>query len=273
LASNTTSGGRKPTKAERKEEARLERDRIQRQMASRTRNRKIGLGLIALAVAVIVVIVAVSRLNAPNNSPAALLTRASADAKAAGCGPVQQTPNYNNAPGQDPDIDHAHIGDTTDPNAPLTAPPLSSYPTVPPASGPHYPAPRGPIAGGVYTTPPDAWGAIHSLEHGGVIIWYSPAAAGSSQVKQIESFYNQSKDVGQSKVIVAEYNYPDQGAAGQLPAGKQMALVAWHRLQLCSLPSLPAAFDFASQYSSGYPTSGVPSRKYIGVAREPNVAM
>ena len=32
-------------------------------------------------------------------------------------------------------------------------------------------------------------------------------------------------------MIVAPYDYPDQGAAGTLPAGTQMALVAWHNVQ------------------------------------------
>ena len=54
-------------------------------------------------------------------------------------------------------------------------------------------------------------------------------------------------------MIVAPYNYPDQGAAGRLPAGKQMVLVAWHHLQSCARPSLAVAFDFVAHYRSPPP--------------------
>jgi hypothetical protein len=105
------------------------------------------------------------------------------------------------------------------------------------------------------------------MEHAGVIIWYAQNAP-SKAIDEIKRFYEQTADVGQSKVIVAPYDYPTQGAHGQLPAGVLMALVAWHRLQTCAQPNLAAAFDFTSQYANTYP-----GRNYIGVAREPNAAM
>ena len=253
--------GRRATKAERKEEARLERDRIQRQMAARKRNRKISIVVVALAVAGILVATALYSSANKIPSPASLLSNAAADTSASGCGPIQTTTNYQNAPGDDPAIDHAHIGDATAP----TPPPLSSYATVPPASGPHDP---NAATGGVYTTPPIVYQAIHSMEHAGVIIWYAPSAADSKAVKQIQRFYGQTVDVGQSKVIVAPYNFPDQGTQGHLPSGYQMALVAWHRLQLCASPSLSVAYSFSSQYSNA-----TPNGKYKGVARELNSSM
>ena len=263
--SKQTDPGRKLTKAEKKEEARLERERIQQQMAARNRNQRIGTVPIALALVVVVVVIFVVKPGGGSAgdlaTPEALLAKAADDAKAAGCTAVQETPNYSDAPGADPDIDHAHIGSTTAP----TAPPLSTYPTIPPASGPHDPTPAG---AGVYERPPDIYSAIHSLEHAGAIIWYAPSAADSDEVKAIRAFYAQTDNVGQSKVIVAPYDFPDQGEQGSLPSGVQMALVAWHRLQTCAAPSLAAAFDFTSQYANTYP-----SRKYIGVAREPNSTM
>ena len=269
-SSRTGNESRRPTKAERKEQARLEREQIQHKMASRKRNRNVGVVLIALAVVVAIVVVVITSVggSAAIASPQTLLAKASSEQKAAGCGQVQTTPNYANAPGADPDIDHAHIGDTADPNAPATPPSLSTYPTWPPASGPHEPPPLGPIAAGVYDSPPDIYGAIHSMEHAAAIVWYAPSAADSTAVKQIKAFYRQTNNVGQSKVIVAPYDYPTQGAHGQLPAGVLMALVAWHRLQTCAQPNLAAAFDFTSQYANTYP-----GRNYIGVAREPNAAM
>jgi hypothetical protein len=75
--------------------------------------------------------------------------------------------------------------------------------------------------------------------------------------------------VGQAKIIVAPYDYPDQGAAGQLPSGVQMALVAWHRLETCSAVNLAVAFDFSSQLE----VPGYGGQTYSGVAREPTSAI
>jgi len=267
--SGATDDGRRLTKAERREEARLKREEIQRKMATRKRNRRMGLVLVV--VAVVIAIVAVFMTSGGDDtsasgipSPASLLSQVTTATGTAGCDAVQETPNYANAPGADPDIDHAHIG-----TPPVTTPPpLSTYATIPPASGPHDPSPLG---AGVYDTPPDVYRTIHSLEHGAVIIWYSPDATGK-QLDDLIEFYRQpagDPEIGQAKIIIAPYDYPDQGAAGQLPAGVQMAVVAWHRLQTCTAVSLPVAFGFSSQYE----VPGYAGQPYKGVAREPNGAM
>src|SRR3546814_8016556 len=49
---------------------------------------------------------------------------------------------------------------------PAAMPPLSSYPSVPLASGPHNPTPW---SRGVYSTPPPIDQVIHSLEHGAAV--------------------------------------------------------------------------------------------------------
>jgi len=234
-------------------------------MAARSRNRKVGTVLVAIAAVVIVVAVVLAQAGGALPSPTDLKTQAASQQKAAGCSGVQQTPNYQNAPGADPDIDHAHIGASAQFQQP---PALSTYPTVPPASGPHNPTPA---TAGVYSSPPDIYQAIHSLEHAGVIIWYAPSAAGSDAVKQIRAFYGRTTsaiNVGQAKVIVSPYDYPSQGAQGSLPPKVQMALVAWHFLQTCAQPSLAVAFNFSSQYSNAYPNA-----PYLGRAREPNLPL
>lgn len=259
--------GRRLTKAERKEQARLERERIQRQMQARARNRNIGLALVGLAIVAVVVVVFVMQPGGSDvalATPDELLADADSAAQAAGCGDIQQTPNYENAPGADPDIDHTHIGSTSQVSTP---PPLTSYPTVPPASGPHDPTPA---SAGVYDSGElDVYRAMHSMEHAAVIIWYAPGAADSEAVQQIRAFYEQSDDVGQSKVIVAPYDYPDQGEAGSLPSGIQMAVVAWHRLQTCASPDLAVAFSFAAQHE----LPSVAGQTYVGVARETNAVI
>ena len=193
------------------------------------------------------------------------MKQAPAAKQSAGCDSVQTTPNYANAPGADPPIDHAHIGSSP---AVATAPALSTYATIPPASGPHNPEP---LPGGIYSSPPDVYRTIHSLEHGAVIIWYAPGTAGGA-LDDLRAFYGQPQtdaDIGQVKIIVAPYDYPDQGTAGQLPSGVQMAVVAWHRLQLCSSVSLAVAFDFSSRFE----VPGYGGQTYAGVAREPTTAI
>ena len=63
-------------------------------------------------------------------------------------------------------------------------------------------------------------------------------------------------------MIIAPYSYPDQGTAGQLPDGVQMALVAWHRMQTCSSVSLPVAFavHVEVQRTAGAPARPTPGR-------------
>ena len=262
--------GARLTKAQRQEEARQKRLEIERGMAARKRNRKIGTALVVAAIVAVVAVVVFAPKKKPTTptgtlpSMTTLISQADSAAKTSGCDTVADTPNYGNAPGADPDMDHHHIGDATVP----TPPPLSSYATIPPASGPHN---SSPLKAGAYDTPPDVYQSIHSLEHAGVIIWYSPAVANSPEIARIKEFYSQTANVGQAKVIVAPYDYPDQGAAGQLKPGVEMAVVAWHRLQTCATPSLAVAFRFAAQHEfTGAPIAG---QSYIGVAREQNSAM
>jgi Protein of unknown function (DUF3105) len=244
---------RRPTKAERKEQARVERESIQRQMAARKRNRTIGLSLVALAAVAVIVAVVVLQPDTADDSgepaPADLLAQAPAAAETAGCGEVQTTGDY---PGG------ADGGGLAHEQYRELPPPLDTYPTTPPASGPHA---DFTLPAGVYDSPPDMGSVIHSLEHGGSVVWYSPDAS-QQEVDAITAFYNRSDPVGQDRVIVAPYDY--EGPGGQLPDGVQMALVAWHRLQTCATPSLEVAFDFTSQYSA--PTTQ--DRDYLGEAPE-----
>ena len=92
-------------------------------MARRRRNRSVGLVLIVVAVATVVVAVFVTSGGGSGITSAAdLLKQAPAAEKSAGCTSVQTTANYQNAPGADPAIDHAHIGST---GGVPTAPPVS----------------------------------------------------------------------------------------------------------------------------------------------------
>ncbi len=176
-------------------------------------------------------------------------------AVAAGCSQVRVIQPY---PGNN---DRAHIGGGQV-NSP---PPLSSYRSRPPASGPHNPTP---MPAGVYTQPPDVYRTIHSLEHGAVIIWYRLGTQ-SAALTSIQNFY--SDPASNDHVIVAPYSYPSQGQAGSLPAGQQMVLVAWHHVQDCTRISLAAVQSFVSHYRLTTGERSAPG--YQGDAPEPGVAI
>jgi len=175
--------------------------------------------------------------------------------EAAGCTTVKTVAPYNPAA-----EDRAHIGAQ---GSPVTTPPaLSSYRTAPPTSGPHDPSP---LPAGVYDSPPDVYRTIHSLEHAAVVVWYRPGAT-SSALADLKSFFQENPQELE-KVIVAPYSYPSQGAKGELPAGTNMVLVAWHHMQSCERVSLGAARAFIGSYRIN------PSRPadYRGDAPEPTV--
>ena len=217
------------TKAERKEEARRQRVELQRKMAKTRRNRRIAMGVV-VALVVGVGAYALTRPQEARADPQELLATADQGREAAGCGEVEEVGPY-----EPKSEDRSHI---------VAQLPLSSYPSVPPASGPHNAIPYG---AGVYSTPPPIDRVIHSLEHGAAIVWYSPDVSGQ-ELDRIRTFYG-GNNVG-SRVIVAPYDYPDEGAAGTLPAGTQMALVAWHTVQTCDNVNLAAAFGFTSSYTA-----------------------
>ena len=245
--------GRRLTKAERKEQARREREELQRRLASKRRARRLGIGAGALVVAAAVIGTTLLPSGSDQPGPEQLLQRAAAAAGAAGCDEVATTPDYDPA-----DQDRTHLGEGV-------APPLSTYATTPPASGPHADVT---LPAGVYDSVSidELYQSIHSLEHGATVIWYDPTAPAARTARLIE-FYDrrlQDAQVGQDRVIVAPYDFPGD-AAGILPEGTQMAMVAWHRLRTCASVDVAVAFDFTSQYS--FPTSE--DRDYAGDAPEP----
>jgi hypothetical protein len=201
-----------------------------------------------VAAAVVVGIgVAVWASSRPKKASAAdqkIIARGAAAAQAAGCSGVTTVKPYRN------DQDREHIqGDV--------GPALSTYPSTPPASGPHN---ATPLAAGAYSDPPDIWQVIHSLEHGAAVIWYSPDAGRDPQVLRIKDFY--SDPANNDHVIVAPYDYAGQGAGGRLPDGKKLVLSAWHHMQTCASPNFDVARAFALQYAA------VPGHAYKGDAPE-----
>jgi hypothetical protein len=243
-----------PNRLARKEEARRQRERIRRQMSRRRMLRRAGRwGVAALVVGGIVG--AVFFLNRPeelNAEQRATVRRAQRAVTPAGCTGITTADPY---PGN---ADRTHIGAAEAPQPP----PLSSYPSKPPTSGPHL---SGAQPSGVYPEPPDVYAVLHSLEHGAAVIWYDPRAERNPQIQAIKDFYGD--PANGDHVIVAPYNYPDQGPAGRLPDGKQMALTAWHHTQTCDRPNLDVVKGFVTQYAAN------PQSAYRGDAPEAGAAI
>jgi uncharacterized protein DUF3105 len=183
-------------------------------------------------------------------SQRAILARAPAAAEAAGCTGVKSVGPY-----KPESEDRLHLSSSF--------PALSRYRTHPPVSGPHS---GDTLHEGIYGKPPPIPEAIHSLEHGAVEVWYDPSASGE-ELSRIRSFFASSPE--NDHLIVAPYTYPAQGEAGQLPPGMTMALVAWHRIELCAQPSFPVAFAFVVRFRSPPPKG----ETYQGTAPEAGVGI
>ena len=184
-------------------------------------------------------------------TPETLLASAPAQTEAAGCGAVVDVGPY-----LPPEQDAIHVEQ-------IDMPRLASWPSTPPTSGPHA---NSTVPAGSYETTPPILPLIHSLEHGAVVVWYAPGSP-EAEVARITAFY-QDPAVG-GHVIIAPYDYPNEGEAGRLPEGFTMALVAWHYEQLCERVNLGAAFGFSADYA----TPTFRGRPYLGDAPEPSVAI
>lgn len=249
------TGKDRKTKDERRRDARRRRLEAERRTARARRNRVVAIAVTVVAVGAVAAF-GLTRSKAPSAAEtraADLLASAEARAAAAGCTDVTDVGPY-----QPEDLDRAHVGDAV-----AEMPPLSSYPSRPPASGPHA---GSTLPAGVYTSPPPLDALIHSLEHGAAIVWYSPDSTGA-ELADLQDFFRD--PAAGSRVIVAPYDYPDQGQAGALAPGVGMALVAWHHVQTCSQVDLAAAFGFTARYA--FPTFG--DEKYLGTAPEPGAAI
>lgn len=214
-----------PVRRERKDEARREKEKQLRRWRRRELLRRVVTAVVVVGAIGLVVGFIVSRSRQGSVASAAIQKwnrEYPAASKAAGCGEITDVGPYAQK-----DADHAHI-DASNP-----APRLDTYASVPPASGPHYAEWLG---AGVYSDPQDILKMIHSLEHGGVIVWYSPTLK-EQQLQPLQDFVKEHQD----HAIMAPYDYPDQGSASQIPEGKKVALVAWHFVQLCDEPA--ANFD------------------------------
>jgi hypothetical protein len=116
--------------------------------------------------------------------------------------------------------------------------PVPEYTTKPPAAGNHHIAP---LPAGIHEEPlksqiteqPSIYQAVHSLEHGYVIVWHGEIDTDTKG--DLERALR-----GQKKVILTPYP--------EMPDGQTLALTAWERLQYCGEVDVEVVEAFIEQY-------------------------
>ena len=111
------------------------------------------------------------------------------------------------------------------------------YSSSPPTSGPHYEVPSG-TEFFTEQLPPET--LVHNLEHGQIVIWYSPDADAET-LDQIEALQRQET----TATVAAPY--------GDIQTPYQFALSAWGKLQMCEKVSQDVVDDFRRRFQGKSP--------------------
>ncbi|WP_435196449.1 DUF3105 domain-containing protein [Natronomonas sp. EA1] len=92
--------------------------------------------------------------------------------------------------------------------------------TSPPTSGPHY---STTVGAGFYTEPQPLGAVVHTLEHGGVVIYYDPAALTPEAEESLRAYAQVHTDTWASVVVMP---YPEGTDTG----GAAYTLTAWRHM-------------------------------------------
>jgi hypothetical protein len=125
------------------------------------------------------------------------------------------------------------------------------YSSLPATSGPHW-DPSAVANWGVYAEPQSETQLIHSLEHGGIVIWYDPErldADGIATLEQYVSSQNAAGLSGRFKFIVSPWG-------GVEPLASPVVATAWNWLLELQTADTAAIDAFAGEH--------------YGIAPEPN---
>ena len=208
-------GGVNQARRERKEEARAAREAERKRRARRATTRRM-LAIGTIAVVGFVAIYLVGRAASPGD----LSETATQAATDAGCGALERP--VASAPGGQ----HLAEGETF------------TYTDVPATYGEHAPSPL-PLTPRVYTEPVEETQAVHTLEHGSVIVYYRPAGDGGVSPEVVDRL---------STVVAGEpatYLVPYPG----LPEGQGLAYTAWNQRMFCPATATP---DQAAAIAEGF---------------------
>lgn len=199
-------------KLEEKQRRRLAEERKRDELRKAARRRTLVTTGIALLVAVGVVAAIVAQRRAEEGPGAAV----GVSERQAGCTAIKE---------------HDETGrDHIDPGAPH-----EPYGAPAPTSGPHYGPPNGPVDPGFYADPIPPEGPVHNLEHGQIVIWYSPDAS-EEVIADIEEVTDQER--------FATVALPYSG----IQTDKNFVLTAWTVSQECDRVSQTVIDEFRRNY-------------------------
>lgn len=203
--------------------------RRERQRKAARRSNLITIGIAFVIVAGVTAIIVTQRTGEGDSEvPAA---PAGAAASAAGCDGIQE----HEIEGRD------HVDEGTD----------VDYKTIPPTSGNHWP-PGAQADAGFYTDTVEDERLVHNMEHGQIVIWYSPDA-GKETIDGIKGLVESADDAdipeneggARSPLIAVPYD--------QVPDDKSYAITAWGASQACSKYSEDAINAFREKYQGRAP--------------------
>jgi hypothetical protein len=123
----------------------------------------------------------------------------------------------------------------------------SGYTSIPATSGPHWSSANSPGPWGVYTTAQPQERMIHNLEHGGVVIWYQPAAISTADLATLTQFVQQQITTARFKVILT----PWSGTSFD----HTIAVTAWDWLLYLDTPDLDMIRAFIDDHINKAPES------------------
>jgi hypothetical protein len=132
------------------------------------------------------------------------------------------------------ELDRGHIAEGATPEPP--------YNSDPPTSGQHYEVPAGT---GFYASPIERERLVHNLEHGQIVIWYSPETP-QTVIDEIEKAVNEQPDA----TVAAPYD-------GVQPP-ENVVLSAWGVLQRCQQVSQDVVDEFRTTYQGKGPEALTP---------------
>ncbi|HUF07577.1 MAG TPA: DUF3105 domain-containing protein [Candidatus Binatia bacterium] len=130
-----------------------------------------------------------------------------------------------------PDDGTVHVTQGIDCRSPANSAALTEcggpdpYSSVPAASGPHWP-PSAIANWGVYSTPQAETQVIHNLEHGGIVIWYDPAAVEPAEVDALTQYVNTQTASG----VGGRFKFILSPWGADVPLGSPVVASAWRYL-------------------------------------------
>jgi uncharacterized protein DUF3105 len=204
----------KPTKRERKDEAKRRRLEEMKRRHRRARMRKLYVWT-ALAAVLALIVVGLGLSRASNRKAQ---NRIKALAATAGC----DAPKTFSSEGQ------THV--------PENPPP--TYRTNPPTSGNHF---NATLKTGIYSVPPPDGNAVHNLEHGHINIWYVDGQVDRASLEALAKIVQNNP----TRIILAP--------RASMQNDYKIAFTAWEVMQGCKTPKSPEtvaalAAEFVQQH-------------------------